>query len=429
MLDIKDKSVALIGYGKSNKAVLRYLMKKGIYPVVHSRELCELPQQISASFGDGYLNTWEDVIFRSPSVRPDKIKGTGEVHTEISFALELSKGFKIGITGSDGKTTTSTLIYRMLTKGGENAYLCGNIGAPLIGNAELTRDEDFIVAELSSFQLYDASPSLDVCAITSISQNHLDWHRDMDEYVAAKKNILKNSRLRVLNYDNELLRSFARQGDTCFSLENRSVELCHGVNLIHIVNGVICYNEKELFPLSEIALRGEFNIQNIMCAVGCVYGVVDLQSIRSVAREFCGVDNRMQHVGTACGVEFISSAIDSTPARTEKTLSAFPGERVICILGGYDKNLSYDCLRHALKDVKGVILCGENKDKILASIKRKAVVVNTLKEAVLSAYSMAKAGDFVILSPASASFDMFKNYIEKADCFKEVVRGLENGEN
>ena len=423
MLDIKEKSVSLIGYGISNKALCKYLIKQGCKPVIRCADTVDVPKGAFGAFGENYLDTKEDVVFRSPSVRPDKIRGDGQVLTEADLALNLCRGFKIGISGSDGKTTTTTLVHQMLREGGKSAFIGGNIGFPLIKYVPLVKESDYLVAELSSFQLMDMTARLHIGAVTSISENHLDWHAHMDEYICAKSKITKNASLAVLNYDDPIVKNLPAQQVTYFSTQNLS-HLVERHNVFHIVGGEICYNEIPLFPVKDICLKGSFNIQNVLCAVACTYGIVGKDACHRVAKRFCGVEGRMEEVGTVKGVKFICSAIDSTPTRTDKTLSAFDKSRVVCILGGYDKNLSYDLLSQTLQDVKGVVLCGENSEKIEKSINRHAVRVNTLEEAVTVAYKISSPGDFVILSPASASFDMFKNYHEKASCFKNAVRGI-----
>ena len=367
--------------------------------------------------GKSYLDTREDIVFRSPGVNPKLIRGGGRVYTEVGYALEMAKCKKIGVTGSDGKTTTVTLIHQMLRAGGKGAYLCGNIGYPAIDAAAVACSEDYMVAELSSFQLMDMAPCLDVAAVTNISQNHLDWHADMDEYICAKKNIVKNASLAVLNYDDFVVRSFEAEKKIYFSLGDRRDLVLKGQDFVHVVHGNVCYNECVLFPVSHVKLRGEYNLQNVLCAIGCTHGIVDGQSCHRVAKEFCGVGFRGECVGVKNGVAFINSAIDTTPTRTKNTLSAFDITKVIAILGGYDKNLDYSCLKEALAGAKAVILCGENREKIGAAVKRRVINVNTLNEAVDVAKSLASQGDFVILTPASASFDMFKDYKEKGRCF------------
>ncbi len=422
MLDVRGKRVALIGYGVSNKALCDYLIQEGATPVIRCAQPVDIPDGALGAFGNDYLDTKEEVVFRSPSVRPDRIVGD-YVTTEADYALGLCNGFKIGISGSDGKTTTTTLVHQMLCQGGKTAFLGGNIGFPLIKYVPLARQGDYLVAELSSFQLMDLTATLDIGAVTNISENHLDWHTDMDEYILAKSRLLGNSRLAVLNYDDPAVRDLPAERAVYFSLQDLSC-LVGKLDVFHIVGGKICFNDVPLFPISDICLKGEFNLQNVLCAVACTYGIVGREACHHVARHFCGVSGRMEGVGTVDGVKFVCSAIDSTPTRTSKTLSAFDKERTVCILGGYDKNLSYDLLKDAVRDLKGVVLCGENSEKIEKSINRHATRVNTLDEAVAVAYKLASPGDVVILSPASASFDMFKNYREKARCFKVAVGRL-----
>ncbi|MBO5287318.1 MAG: UDP-N-acetylmuramoyl-L-alanine--D-glutamate ligase [Clostridia bacterium] len=430
MIALENKTVSLLGFGISNRALCDYLMSRGIYPVVRCKEKCSLPKGIKGIFTEDYLDTGEDIVFRSPAIRPDRIRGNGRIYTELSLALDSTSAFKIGVTGSDGKTTTSTLIHKMLCRGGENAILGGNIGKALVAYTSDLRPNDFVVAEMSSFQLMDYEPCLDVAVITCISPNHLDWHRDMDEYICAKHSITKNAKRLVLNYDDDTVRAMGngRDGVTYFSLNDCTHLISCEDNFVHVVNGVIFYNSTPLFSADRVRLRGRFNLQNILSAIGVAYRHVDLEAIVSVAESFTGVEGRMEHIDTIEGVSFFDSAIDSTPSRTKGTLSAFPPERVICIMGGYDKNLKYDLLRDTAKELKLIILCGENRHKIEKACHGARIInVNTLSEAVALAKKMARAGDFVILSPASASFDMFKNYKEKSEKFKEAIRGLKNG--
>ena len=220
MLDIKSGDISLIGYGISNRALCNYFLKKGISLTVRCPQECELPEGVKGIFGNEYLNVTEKTVFRSPGVRPNLINGECEIYTEIGYALEKAPSFKIGVTGSDGKTTTSTLIYRMLMCGGKNAFLCGNVGSALIGIADKIGKGDYVVAELSSFQLFDCAPFLDVAAVTNITENHLDWHKDISEYISAKKNIVKNAKCAVLNYDDPVVRNFECKNKVYFSLRD-----------------------------------------------------------------------------------------------------------------------------------------------------------------------------------------------------------------
>lgn len=423
MLDLASKTVSLVGYGVSNRAVGEYLRAQGVDFTVRCAEAVDLEKGTDAVFGQGYLDTDEDVIFRSPGVHPRLIKGRGAVYTEVGLGLEMARCTKIAVSGSDGKTTTSTLIYQMLKQGAKNAFLGGNVGYPIIGIAGTLSRSDCLVAELSSFQLMDLSPQLDIAAVTNVSPNHLDWHAHMDEYISAKKNIVKNAALAVLNYDDPTVRAFDAKKKIYFSLSDRR-DLIGKDDFVHVADGFVCYNRQRLFKVSDICLRGDFNVMNVLCAVGCTYGIVGKEACHRVACEFCGVGGRQECVGTVNGVTYVNSAIDTTPTRTKNTLSAYRGKGVVAILGGYDKNLDYTCLANTLCGLKAVVLCGENREKISRVSGGKTVTVNTLEEAVAVASKIAVNGDFVILTPASASFDMFKNYKEKGALFARCVSRL-----
>ena len=424
-------SISLIGYGVSNKALLRYLLKIGACPVVRSPVPVDLPNGIEGVFGKDYLDASEDVIFRSPSVRPDKFPASSHVFTEAGFTLESSCAHKIGITGSDGKSTTSTLIHKMLSGAGLTSYLGGNIGTPLIDYLDVAGRGDYLVCELSSFQLYDYEPPLDVCVITSISENHLDWHTSLGEYIFSKRNILKRAKRAVVNYDCEYRGFFTHSNTTYYSLSDCHDKLNAGEDYVYLRNGYVYYNEKRLFPKDIIKIKGKYNLLNMLGAIGAVYKLVPLEEIIEVAKSFSGLSHRAEGIYTLNGVKFVDSSADSTPARTLATLSAFPKERVALIMGGYDKNLSYDILRTELSGVKLVILYGANKEKIKNSINGavKSIYANDISEAVCLAYNLAHEGDYVLLSPASASFDMFKDYRDRAEKYKDAIRGLENGKD
>lgn len=419
----KDKSFALVGFGKSNQAVYTYLKSKGIDPVIRVPDNTNLPNDAKAIIGRDYLNTTEDIIFRSPVVRPDKIKTRGKIYTEISYFLEKASCYKIGITGSDGKTTTSTIIYQIL-KDKNKAYLGGNIGTPLITYLDKIQRDDLCVCELSSFQLFDTAPSLDVAIITGITPNHLDWHRDMREYISAKENILVNSKRLILSLDMYEGSSFHNKEITYFSLY-KPKHIKPNASYVYTENGKIILNDKPLFDACEIMLKGKFNLLNYLCAIATTYPQVPLEEIRRVARTFSGVEHRMENVDTVNGVTFIDSSIDSTPSRTNATLSTLDLESTIVILGGYDKNLDYSILREALSRVKGIVLCGESSEKIYkATDCKNAIFTTTLEEATRVAYNLAEPKDSVILSPASASFDMFENYCEKSKAYRKAINTL-----
>ena len=415
--------ITLIGYGVSGKATLDYFMKNGIFPTVRCEKEAALPERIKGIFGDGYLDTVEDVIFRSPSIRPDRIRGNGKITTEASFALGIADAFKVGVTGSDGKSTTSTLIYKILEKS-HKAYLGGNIGNALINFAPYAENGSFVVAELSSFQLIDFSSSLDTCVVTNITQNHLDWHLSFDEYVCAKKNIVSHSDTNVLNYDDDLVKTFANKNTTFFSLKNKRPENCE--HFVALSDGYITYDGAKVISADKILLKGKFNLQNVMAAIGVTYNIAPIEDIRSVLMSFSGIAGRMEFVKKVGGVSFFDSSIDTTPSRTTATLGAFDNSKTVVILGGYDKNLSYDILKSSLYGIKYAVVCGSNKDKILKSINDVCLCAaeNDFENAVFAAYEKAVEGDSVLLSPASASFDMFSNYKERSAAFRKIVESL-----
>ena len=423
-------TVALIGYGVSNRAVLSYFTKNGIHPTVRNENPCDLPDSIHFIFGDGYLLTNEDLIIRSPSVRPDKISGYGYITTEASFALSLAKSKKIGITGSDGKSTTSTLIFMMLEKSGK-AYLCGNIGKPVIDFVPCAEENSFIVSELSSFQLMDFDASLDTCVVTNITENHLDWHTSMGEYIDAKKNIVLKSSEAILNYDDRTVREFAScksaENITYFSLkETKKPEEC--AHFVTVDGGYLCYDGTKIVKTDEIKLKGKFNLMNAMAAAGAVWKYVSASDIQDVLSSFEGVKSRMQFVGKSAGVSFFDSSIDSTPSRTSSTVSAFDKSKTVLIMGGYDKNLTYDILGRELFGIKAIVICGANREKIYKAVCGSCydiAVTESFDNAVRVAFSKAEYGDSVLLSPASASFDMFENYRERSLRFCKIVSELD----
>ncbi len=428
---LKNKSISLVGYGVSNKALGGYLLKNGITFSIRDKSVQDLPKGITGFFGEAYIDACEDVIFRSPSIHPSVFNRSKDVFTEISYSLENTVAKKIGITGSDGKTTTSTLIHKILEKEAK-AYLVGNVGMPLIHRIDEIKKEDFVVCEMSSFQLYDYTPSLDVAVVTGISPNHLDWHSSMADYIFAKRNILKKSKKAVVNYDSPYKDFFTHSNTSYFSLSDLSFLFEKGVSCAYVKDNCAYYNGQIILPLNKLKLKGEYNILNALAAILATGEFVRRESISEALTSFMGVSHRAETVALVRGITFIDSSIDSTPARTKNTISAFDKSKCILIMGGYDKKLSYNELNEATKGIKCIILLGENREKIYKAVKssaKKIINVNNIVEAVNASYKEAVAGDYVILSPASASFDMFKNYKERAEKFKEAIRGLENGKD
>jgi len=448
------RNVAVIGIGVSNIPLIRYLAKLGSNIMAFDkRNMNEIDEaiilelsglQVEMSLGENYLDTLVgfDIIFRSPSVRPDKKELINEqnrgaiITSEIELVMELCPGTIIGVTGSDGKTTTSTLIYEIL-KNKYNCYLGGNIGTPLFDKLDEMRPEDIIVLELSSFQLMTMNKSPKIAVLTNISENHLDVHKDYDEYINAKKNIFKyqdENSLLVLNYDNEITKKFIREakGKTvCFSSKER---LEHGVIA---EDGIIksCNNRlrSHILNTKNIFLKGVHNQENICAAVLATRDLVDVETTINAISNFQGVEHRIEFVRELNGVKYYNDSIASSPTRTIAGLYSFD-DKVILIAGGYDKNIDYTTIgKPIVEKTKALILLGQTKEKIYEAVNNELEAQNkeldifdaqTLEQAVTIASKIAKAGDKVILSPASASFDMYKNFAERGNAFKQLVNNL-----
>ncbi|PKM62996.1 MAG: UDP-N-acetylmuramoyl-L-alanine--D-glutamate ligase [Firmicutes bacterium HGW-Firmicutes-21] len=440
------KKVGFIGCGISNMPIVEMLSAVGIPltvrdkkdAIANSERLTELGVRIIN--GSGYLdNIYEDVIFLSPAVRDDlpellRAKENGTVlttETEEFFKLckeKLDRTVTIAVTGSDGKTTTTTLIAEILKASGKRVHIGGNIGKNLLSTLDDIQNGDIIVAELSSFQLMKMSVSPDIAVVTNVTPNHLDWHRDMEEYKEAKTNIFafqnKNGRL-VLCYDDLTTRSFAERAKgsvTFFSGEKR-------------LNDGIYFTEKGIFKEDELILAdediflvGRHNRYNYAAAIAATEGMATKEGILSVAKRFGGVEHRLEFVRELDGVKYYNSSMDSSPTRTAACLSSFKN-KVIIICGGSDKNIPLEPLGPLFADkAKAVILMGATAEKIELILKEIGYTeyhrVKSLNEAVIKARSLAHDGDCVVLSPAAASFDMFVNFAERGNIFKDNVNLL-----
>ncbi|MBQ9743528.1 MAG: UDP-N-acetylmuramoyl-L-alanine--D-glutamate ligase [Clostridia bacterium] len=423
--------ISLIGFGISNRAVYEMLRGYGYSFTVRSRDYVDVPSEIELIYGDGYLDTCEDMVFRSPSCMPYRITGEGLITSEVSFALSHIGCLKIGVTGSDGKTTVCSLIKHILDVEGLSAFYGGNNGYPLINYMGRLKEKDILVCELSSFQLIDLTPKTECAVITNITPNHMDIHSSHREYVGAKANILKGVKRAVLNMDCSETCALSSLVDsstdiTYATLKDMSKADFDRYSYVYPKNGWIYRNREAVLPMSCIKLRGEFNILNACLAIGAVYPYVGIKRLEYGVSTFEGVSHRMELIAEKNGVKYYDSSIDSTPSRTIATLSSFDKPRTAVILGGYDKSLSYDSLRDGLKGIKCAVICGANSEKIFRALSGicDTVLCDSFTESVKIASGACKVGDSVVLSPASASYDMFKNYKEKANKFKEIVRGL-----
>lgn len=454
---IKGKYVAIMGMGISNTPLIKYLMDLDANITVFDKKTEEeldkalieeyAIQGVKFSLGENYLKNLVgyDIIFRSPSMRPDtpeleKELDRGAILTsEIEMLIDLCPGKIIAVTGSDGKTTTTTLIYKMLQEANYHCYLGGNIGIPLFAKIDEMKPEDIIVLELSSFQLMTLKKSPQIAVVTNVSPNHLDIHKSYEEYIEAKKNIFKyqdKDGIVVLNYDNDITRDFSLEAKGEVRYFSTKVKLDDGVildnDIIKISDGKI---RTQIINTDEILLLGRHNIENACTAIATVKDLVPLECIVKVLTTFKGVEHREEFVRTINGARWYNDSIGSSPTRTIAGLLSFKN-KVILIAGGYDKHLDYtDLGRYIVDHVKALILLGQTKEKIkvatcaeLANRENKIdlpiIECDTLEEAVKSAYDIAKEGDTVFFSPASASFDMFKNFEERGNKYKELVEKL-----
>ena len=452
---IKNKRVAIIGLGISNIPLIEYLHDLGSEVVIfNNKPIDKLEKDILDKiyeyrlkfyFGENYLSKLIgfDIIFRSPSCRPDLPEIEKEVEkgailtSEIELVLEMCPGTTIGITGSDGKSTTSTLIYEMLKEEGLKCYLGGNIGNPLFTKIKDMKPEDYIVLELSSFQLMTMTTSPNIAVITNISPNHLDVHKSYDEYIISKANIFKyqtEDDLLVLNFENEITKSFAKNAISKVAFFSSKTKLENGVILD---NGIIkdCENglRRHIINFKNSKLKGLHNAENICAAISATSSIVKPETQLKIATNFSGVKHRLEFVRELNGAKWYNDSIASTPTRTIAGLNSF-NENIVLIAGGYDKNLDYSNIAKPIIDkTDSLILLGETANKIYSAVTNELKYtekelpiykVNTLDEAVEKAKEVSKKDDIVLFSPASASFDMFKNFEERGNKFKQIVHKL-----
>ncbi|MBO7196605.1 MAG: UDP-N-acetylmuramoyl-L-alanine--D-glutamate ligase [Clostridia bacterium] len=373
----------------------------------------------------------EDIIFFSPSVRRDRkelkeARARGVIFTsDAELFFERNKRPIYAITGSDGKSTTATLVHLLLTKAGYKAPLIGNVGEPMM--PYLTADADCYVCELSSFMLQYLSPSVRSACITNITPNHLNWHKSFEEYKSTKLSLLKGAEMTVVGEDFTLGGGIISDRlDFDELLLKRSAKTYYTVE-----NGYICRNRRHLIPISQIKRQEAHNIRNLMMAIAMTDGTVSREAMMSVARNFGGLAHRCELFLSKDGVDFIDSSIDSTPARTAQTLFSL-NRRAVVILGGRGKGLDYGELVPALKKyTEEAIICGENADEIYRCVSThvKAKVVNNMDEAVNVGYAVAKNVGVLMLSPASTSYDRYKNYVERGEHFKEICHKISEYEN
>ena len=452
--EIKGKRIAFCGVGVSNTPLIEMFLKKGAVITVCDKrsreqlgEICEIFEAMGAALhlGEDYLKNLDvDIIFRTPGMRfylPElnQARANGvTVTSEMEVFFDLCPCKIFAVTGSDGKTTTTTIISEMLKKQGFRVHLGGNIGRALLPIIEEISPEDYAVVELSSFQLISMRKSPDVAVVTNVAPNHLDMHKDMQEYVDSKKNLIWHqgafSRT-VLNFDNDITKDMAKEtrGETLFfSRKNGPLS---GAYVDENKNLVMQYRDEKfkIVPRDEIKICGDHNVENYLAAITAVWGYVSPENMRWVAQNFGGVEHRIEFVREIDGVKWYNDSIATNPTRTIAGLNCFD-RKVILIAGGYDKKIPFEPLAPVVNEkVKCIILMGATAEKLEKVIREaenfkpeqlKILHADSMEEAVRLAKENAEQGDIVSLSPACASFDKYRNFELRGKHFKDLVNNL-----
>lgn len=450
----KGRKVAFIGLGRSNLPLIKmFCDAKALVFACDSRERealgvnAQLAESYGATLrlGKDYLKDLEaEVVFRTPGMNYNnpslvQMRANGiEVTSEMELFFELCPCRIIAVTGSDGKTTTTTIISELLKEQGYRVHIGGNIGNSLMSEIYDIKEDDFAVVELSSFQLISMKKSPHVSVVTNVAPNHLDVHKDMQEYIDAKRNIVlyqSSVNRSVLNLDNDISSSFENSTNAEVVKFSRSGKVTKGA---YIQEGTIRYTDSvyddEVLKISDIKIPGLHNVENYMSAICAVREFVDNETIHKVASTFSGVKHRAQLVREFEGVRYYNDSIASSPTRTACGMLSLFEKKIILICGGYDKNIPYEPLGPVIcAKVKTLILMGATADKIEAAVKSSSefsennpviLRAENMQCAVNLARENAEKGDIVALSPASASFDMYKDFEERGEHFMSIVKEL-----
>jgi len=484
----KGRKAAVIGVGISNRPLIRWLDSIGMEITAFDKLGGEDPSikavkeefaadniNISWSLGDGYLECLKDqkfdYVFKTPKMRVEVPElqaavAKGAVLTsEMELFIDLCPATVFGITGSDGKTTTTTLVSEILKHAGYKVYIGGNIGTPLLDKVGEISENDMVVLELSSFQLLNMKQSTDVAIVTNVTPNHLDFHKDYDEYIASKTNIFRYQGATgkvVLNGKCDItfdMRKIAGGRISYFALDRKDTVRTGEDSLnprAYTKDGRILYEENgkitDIMGEDDIFIPGKHNVENFLCAACAVIDYVKTEDIVAVAREFKGVAHRIEFIREIDGVKYYNSSIDTSPNRTINTMNALAGRGMhgVLIAGGADKKCNYEGLGDAILKVSDrIILYGSNADLVEDILNKEAdgrkfdliklpskdgdvyefeetrqAVVDSYKDALNKARELAHEGDIVIMSPVGTSYDHFRHFEHRGDMFKSLVNEL-----
>ena len=450
-MELKGKKVLLVGLAKTGISTIKCLAKYGaditVNDIKTEDQLEEIIAEIKDIDGIKYIlghhpeNISDiDMVVVSPGVPLDLpfikkvIEENKELIGEVELAYQLAKKpYFVGITGTNGKTTTTSLTGEIFEKAGKETYVVGNIGNPVIDAVQAANEGASFVTELSSFQLEsikDFRPS--VSAVLNITEDHMNRHHTMENYIDAKARVFMNQdkeNFCVLNYDDELTRALAEKCNANVVFFSRLEKLEKGV---YVENGdiIIDINEKiNLMKVCELSLPGGHNLENCMAAAAMAYvSGIDIEVIREVLKTFKAVEHRLEFVKEVEGVKYVNDSKGTNPDSTIKAVQAYENP-IILIAGGYDKGSTYDeLLEIAKKNIKTLVLLGQTADKIEEAARRIGFTdiyrVEDMKEAVKTCHDIAKEGDIVLLSPACASWGMYKNFEVRGKDFKDNVNSL-----
>ncbi|MFW6131733.1 MAG: UDP-N-acetylmuramoyl-L-alanine--D-glutamate ligase [Candidatus Aminicenantaceae bacterium] len=443
-MNLKDKNVLVVGLSKTGEALCKFLLNKGASVTVSElknnnqlsiHKAFWKQRGVTMESGEHKIKTFlnADLIIPSPGVpmipelRAAKEKGI-KIISEIELAYQFLKGKIVGITGSNGKSTTATLTHKILKEGGLKAYLAGNIGTPLISFVDQSRDDHVYVIEISSFQLQHIERfKVFVSILLNITPDHLDWHSSFDEYYEAKKKLVVSQYeedIAILNLDDPLVRKLKNQGDYSVYGFSRKIKPKKGCYIDN--DNIILSSEKNeiIMKTSEIPLKGIHNQENVMASIlaGHLFHI-QKEHIKNSIKSFQGLEHRLEKVTSINGIEFYNDSKATNVDAALKSIDSF-NKNIILILGGRDKEGDFKKLKRSVeKRVKKILLIGEATEKIKKALKKTVPMdrVSCLKEAVNSGYFSAKNGDIVLLAPACTSFDMFENFEQRGRIFKKEI--------
>ncbi|MCR4644247.1 MAG: UDP-N-acetylmuramoyl-L-alanine--D-glutamate ligase [Oscillospiraceae bacterium] len=454
--DMKQKKVAFIGTGVSHTDLITVFREKGIDVTVCDKRSADKFQEVFDKLsgmgvkfilGENYLDSLTDfdVVFRTPGMYFNnpaltKAREAGVVITsEMEVFFDLCPCKIYAVTGSDGKSTSTTLIAEILAAAGKRVHKGGNIGRALLPIIEEIREDDAAVVELSSFQLISMRKSPDVALITNITPNHLDVHGTMEEYTQCKINLIAHQNAfsrTVLNLDNEGTKALAPLVRGRLNWFSRQTTVERGAFLRE--DGMLCYTEKgEVTPVvrkEDIRIPGMHNVENFLGVIAALWGDVEIKDIVKVAKEFGGVEHRIEFVRELHGVKWYNDSIATSPTRVLAGLRSFD-QKIIVLAGGYDKKIPFEPMAETVCDrVKLLILMGVTAEKIEKAVTGaknydpaniRILHASSMEEAVEIAAKEAQRGDIVTLSPACASFDLYPNFEVRGQHFKRLVKELQ----